>query len=141
MNLAFRFPAFLSVTIGHHAVGVRTPKFIFLGVRWDRINSGSTVTLTFVSARFLVSLRTTGCLLNIFLRDTSGRDYERITNTLLYEFITHVMRTHNRCEKFVRVLHRSEGFERICHICEKFARIIHRCEKYVRMFHTCDRFV
>ena len=41
-----------------------------IGQSWGRINSGSTVTLTFVSARFLVSLRTTGCLLNIFLFTT-----------------------------------------------------------------------
>ena len=34
------------------------------------IHSSSTATLTFVSARFLVSLRTTGCLLNIFLFTT-----------------------------------------------------------------------
>ena len=37
MNLAFRFPASLSVTIGHHAVSgegpLRTPKFMFLGTR------------------------------------------------------------------------------------------------------------
>ena len=39
------------------------------------------------------------------LRVISGREYERITNTLFNEFITHVMRTYYRCEKFVRVLH------------------------------------
>ena len=63
------------------------------------------------------------------------------TNTLFYEFITHVMRSYYRSEQFVRVLHRSEGFARICHICEKFARILHKCDKFVRNFHTCDRFV
>ena len=78
---------------------------------------------------------------SVMLREISGREYERITNTLVYEFITHVMRTYYRCEQFVRVLHRSEGFARTCHICEKFARILHRCDKYVRIFHTCDRFV
>ena len=35
------------------------------------------------------------------LRKISGREYERIANTLFYEFITHVMRKYNSCEKFV----------------------------------------
>ena len=37
------------------------------------------------------------------LREISGRENERITNTLFYEFITHVMRTYYRCEKIFRV--------------------------------------
>ena len=106
------------------------------------------MTFTFVSARFLVSLRTTGCLLNIFfsqhsvvLREISGREYERITNSIFMNL------SHMSCvritdvKKIVRVLHRKEGFARICHICEKSARILHRYDKYLRMFHTCDRFV
>ena len=58
-----------------------------------------------------------------------------------YECIAHVIRTHYRCEKFVRVLHRSEGFASSCHICEIITRILHRCDKYLRIFHTCVRFV
>ena len=39
---------------------------------------------------------------SVVLREISGREYERITNTLFYEFISHVMRTYYRYEKFVR---------------------------------------
>ena len=92
-------------------------------------------------ARFLVSLRTTGCLLNFFfshhsvvLREISGREYERITNTFFLWLYHTSWRSYYRCEKFTRVPHRSERFARICHICERFARILHRCDKYVRIF-------
>ena len=99
--------------------------------RWNRINSDLTVTLTFVSARFLVSLRTTGCLLNIFsqhigvLREISGREYERITNTLFFMILSHM--------SCVRITDGKQSVL-VLHICEKFARILHRYDKYVELF-------
>ena len=95
------------------------------------------MTLTFVSARFLVSLRTTGCLLNIFLFTTK---YERIINTL-FLWIYHTCHA-NVLQMWKIHASSSQKWRNRTYLSHlwKFARILHRCDKYIRIFHTFDRF-
>ena len=108
----------------------------------------------FVSARFLVSLRTIGCLLNIFLFTTQCCAYcdkrPWIWTHYKYSFLwIYFLWIYHTChayvlqmwKKFAQVLHRSEGFACICHTCEKNRTSSSLGDKYVRIFHTCDRFV
>ena len=127
MNSAFRFPASLSVTIGHHAVGGE-------GATLPSNHQIYIKNIPDVPSTFFFSQH------SVVLREISGRDMNAL-QILFFMNLSHVMRWYYSCEKFVRVLHRREGFARICHICEKIARILHRCDKYVRNFQTCDRFI
>ena len=102
--------------------------------RWDRINTGSTVTLTFVPARFLVSFKNNRMSPQHFffsqhsvvLRELSGREYARITNTFFYEFIIYVTRTYYRCENSCETFTEVKD-SHVLITTEKFARILHMC--------------
>ena len=69
---------------------------------------------------------------SVVLGEISGREYERITNTLFNEFITNVMRTYYRKNRASPS--QKWRIRTYCHICEKIARFLHRCDKFVRIF-------
>ena len=91
------------------------------------MNSGSTVTLTFVSARFSPSLLKNNRMSpqyfffsqhSVVLKEIGGRDMNAL-QILFFMNLSHmscvrITDMKDSCE-FVRVLHRSEGFARICH--------------------------
>ena len=146
MNLAFRFPASLSVTIGTCCrrrggtpnLGPANLYFFFWGggVSHEKIafinnfpkikNSGSHFNYDF---SFLGCYLVLVCLL---FNNQSVILKIRTTNTFEFSHLWQIRLIFT----FERICNTCEEFARICHRCEKFELILHRCDKYVRILHT-----
>ena len=105
------------------------------------------MTLTFVSARFLVSLRTTGCILNIFLFTKQccayGGKLPWIWTHYKYSFLWIY---HTSCVRITDVKNSRNAFTEVkdSHVFVTSVKKSHEFftfDKNVRIFHTCDRFV